>query len=182
MHREFIKAGRVLWEAGHIHYTAGNLSIRRGKSLWVTRTGAPLGFLAKNDIVRVDLHSTRRDRGASSETPVHRAIYRSLGAVGAVAHSHAPYATLVARTRSLIRPRGSDRLFLPAIPVLAGVRFEEGSAVVARRLPALLRRWPVAVVRGHGAFAVGKDLDQCIARLTMAEDQCRYLFLSGEAA
>src|SRR3989338_3674619 len=157
---DFEKYGRMLWEAGLIHMTSGNLSIRKGTTLYVTRTGSLLGRLSSSDIVPVNLSNTLRDSGASSETPVHRAIYRADPSVGAVVHAHPPHATALSWDTEMIAPVDSDSLYIPKIPVLADCPYGEGSACIAAHFPELLARHHVAMIRGHGAFAVGRDLKE----------------------
>jgi L-fuculose-phosphate aldolase len=174
---EFAKLGRLLWEAGLIHLTSGNMSVRRGGTLLITRTGASLADLAESDLVEVDAAGPARDRGASSETPVHRALYLWNPGAGAVVHAHPPYATTLSFDAEEIAPEDSDRLIIPRIPVLTECGHEEGSACAAAKLPARMGGMPVGMIRGHGAFAVGANLYECVARLTMMENQCRLLFL-----
>lgn len=177
---EFKKHGRLLWEAGLVHFTSGNLSIRRGKEVYVTRTGRSLSGLGPKDIVRVNLNDARRDAGASSEIPVHRALYQALPGIGAVAHAHPAYATTLSFSMNRVVTVDSDSLYIPEVPVLTACAFGEGSACVARHLPKLMAQHPVGLIRGHGAFAVGEDLAQCVGRLTMMENQCRLIFLRAQ--
>lgn len=177
MLRDFKKFGRALWEAGLIHWTSGNMSLRRGDAIHITRTGSSLADLSTGDLVRIGMAEGPRDAKASSETPVHRAIYRAFPKAKAVVHAHPPYATVLSLNTSEIIPRDSDSLYISRIPVLTDSGFAEGSACVASRLPGLMNESPVAVVRGHGIFVMGESLEQCIGRITMAENQCRLLYL-----
>ncbi|MBI2915494.1 MAG: class II aldolase/adducin family protein [Elusimicrobia bacterium] len=171
-----MKYGRMLWEAGLIHLTSGNISMRKGPVLYVTRTGSLLGDLAPSDIVSVNLENTLRDKGASSETPVHRAIYLANPEIGAVVHAHPPHATALSWDYEVIRPIDSDSLYIPEIPVLLDCPYGEGSTCVAQHFPQILGKHTVAMIRGHGAFSVGKDIRQATARISMMENQCRLLF------
>lgn len=177
MYSDFQKFGRMLWDAGLVHLTSGNMSIRKGSVVYVTRTGSLLGALSSSDIICVNLENTLRDKNASSETPVHRAIYLANPKVQAIVHAHPPHATALSWDHAVIKPIDSDSLFIPEIPVLADCPYGEGSTCVATHFPQLLGEHNVALVRGHGAFAVGKDLEQSTARISMMENQCRLLFL-----
>lgn len=174
---EFKKYGRMLWEAGLIHMTSGNMSVRKGSVLYVTRTGSLLGDLSSSDIVPVNLENTARDKGASSETPVHRAIYLANPQVQSVVHAHPPHATALSWDHDVIRPGDSDSLYIPEIPVLIDCPYGEGSACIAEHFPKTLGRHHVAMIRGHGAFAVGQDLRQATSRISMMENQCRLLYM-----
>lgn len=176
MYTEIAKYGRMLWESGLIHLTSGNISMRKGSVLYVTRTGSLLGNLSASDIVSVHLENTLRDRGASSETPVHRAIYLANPEVGAVVHAHPPYATALSWDYEVIKPIDSDSLYIPEIPVLTDCPYGEGSLCIADHFPKLFGKHSVAMIRGHGAFSTGMDVRQATARISMLENQCRLLF------
>lgn len=179
MYHDFVKFGRMLWESGLIHLTSGNISMRKGSTIYVTRTGSLLGNLSSDDIVSVNLSNTLRDKGASSETIVHRAIYLANELdenVHAVVHAHPPYATALSWDSAVIKPVDSDSLYIPEIPVMSECPYGEGSLCVAEHFPKLLGKHTVALIRGHGAFSVGKDIQQATARISMMENQCRLLF------
>jgi L-fuculose-phosphate aldolase len=169
--------GRALWEAGLVHFTAGNMSVRQGPSFLITRTGRSLSDLRRGDLIRVNLKDGSKDGGASTETPVHRALYKVFSAARAVVHAHPPYATALSFDADVIVPVDSDSVILPRVPVLTECPYGEGSACVAAKLPAVMKASAVGLIRGHGAFAVGDSLAQCVGRLTMMENQCRLLFL-----
>jgi L-fuculose-phosphate aldolase len=173
---DFFKYGRVLWEAGQIHVTSGNMSLRKGSVFYVTRTGSSLAMLESTDVVTVNVADAQRDRNASSETPVHRALYEALPDVRAVVHSHPPYATALSFDMDEIRTIDSDSLYIPVVPVLKDCPYGEGTTCVAAHFPQVLGDHKVALIRGHGAFAVGDSLAQCVARLTMMENQCRLVY------
>ena len=167
----------MLWDHGLIHLTSGNMSIRKGGTLYVTRTGSLLGALSSSDVVSVNVSNTIRDKGASSETPVHRAIYQANPELGAVVHAHPPYATALSWDYTTIKPIDSDSLYIPEIPVLTDCPYGEGSLCIAEHFPKLLGNHKVAMIRGHGAFSVGKDLQEAASRISMMENQCRLLYL-----
>ena len=177
MYSDFVKYGKMLWQAGLIHMTSGNLSVRKGSVLYVTRTGSLLGDLSAADIVTVNLENTLRDVGASSETPVHRAIYLANPDIKSVVHAHPPYATALSWETESIQPLDSDSLYIPEIPVLTDCPYGEGSVCIAEQFPKLLGTHTVAMIRGHGAFSIGSDLRQAASRISMMENQCRLLFL-----
>ena len=173
---DFQKYGKMLWDHQLIHMTSGNLSIRKGGTLYVTRTGSLLGALGSADIVSVNVGNAHRDKGASSETPVHRSIYEANPQAGAVVHAHPPYATALSWDYETIKPIDSDSLYIPQIPVLTDCPYGEGSLCIAEQFPKLLGDHNVAMIRGHGAFAIGSDLREAAARISMMENQCRLLF------
>jgi L-fuculose-phosphate aldolase len=75
--KHFNETGRDLFTSGAITSHGGNLSVSDGISIWISRTGAMLGHLTPNDVLRVDWDPSPADENASMELVVHRAMYRA---------------------------------------------------------------------------------------------------------
>lgn len=177
MYSDFIKFGRMLWEAGLVHMTSGNMSVRKGDILYITKTGTRLGDLSYTDITRVNLVNDVRDKGASSEVKVHRAIYKNLKDVRAIIHAHPVYTTALSFTSAEIVPADSDSLYIPRIPVLKECPYAEGSSCVAVHFPSLLSEHGIAAICGHGAFSIGRSLEECAMKMSMMENSSKILYL-----
>lgn len=175
--RDFRKYGRLLFEQGLNNSHSGNMSARKGDTIYVTRHGARLGDMARQDIVAVNLRDERRDRPASVEVKVHRAVYLACPGIHAIVHAHNPYATVLSLKNTVIRPIDSEgAYYLPRIPVLV---CEEAiaSCEVAKKLPGLIGKFSAAVVRGHGAFCGGKDIEEAALRVSVVESASRLIYL-----
>jgi hypothetical protein len=83
----FREAGRALLSLGLVRGTEGNLSTFDGATLWITRTGAPLGDLGGGDVLEGGLDGPLD--GASGDLEVHRRLYAKRGP-GAIVHAHPP--------------------------------------------------------------------------------------------
>ncbi|MBC7335568.1 MAG: aldolase [Clostridia bacterium] len=160
MYREFRRIGRDLFLAGLITSHGGNLSVRLGDRLFITRRGAMLGRLKRGDVIETGLEED--DSGialASSEVVVHRAIYRETAAL-AVLHAHPPYTVVLSLSRDAIVPLDSEASYLlHRVPVLAAEK-TIGSAEVAGLVAPALRDYKIVVLRGHGTFATGQFLEE----------------------
>ena len=105
MLKDFQLIGQDLFLAGLNSSHSGNLSIRQGDRLVITRRGSMLGRLTERDLIETgleknDSHITL----ASTEIRVHRAIYKNTAAL-AVVHAHPPHYPS-SKTRSfLLIPR-----------------------------------------------------------------------------
>ena len=156
---EFARVGRTLFAGGLNNSHSGNLSLRVDDRIVITRGGAMLAALTAEDLVSVGL--AREDGGpatASKEVNVHRAIYEKTPAL-AVVHTHPRSAIALSLMGGDILPVDVEgRYYFRRVPVLA-VKEAVGSAELERELPTLLAEFPVVMVRGHGAFAVGGDLE-----------------------
>lgn len=192
IHRRFKAVGAALMRANLNNTHSGNLSCRDPRDpdrFWVTASGSPCGRLAVKDLVGVRFSDMRHEGSVrpSSEANTHRRVLELPG-VKACAHCHAIATTLIGLEASrhpifltpldAPGPPPREHLFQPvdawgagllgAVPV--GV-FQNtvGSTEMEQRIPAYLRRAPVAVVKGHGPFARGQSLEQCLHHLNVLE-------------
>ena len=135
-------------------------------------------YLTEKDIVRINLNNSKKDKLASLEAKVHRAIYLKNPEVKAIAHGHTIYATVLSLHHKIIKPVDSEgQFYLPQIPVLS---CDEtiGSDEVAQKIPDLISKYKCAIIKGHGAFAAGKTLEQASMYLSVIESASKILYLS----
>ena len=178
MIKDMIKFGKILYEQGLNHSHSGNISIRDGNEILIKKHGAMLGYLTKKDIVRINLNNNKKDKLASLEAKVHRAIYLKNPKVKAVAHGHTIYATVLSLHQKMIKPIDSEcQFYLPQIPVL---NCDEtiGSDEVAQKIPELISKYKCAIIKGHGAFVAGETLEQASMYLSVIESASKILYLS----
>ncbi|MCJ7498951.1 class II aldolase/adducin family protein [bacterium] len=172
---EFNRVGRILFTGGLNNSHSGNLSVRLGDRVVITRRGAMLGELAADDLVDVGL--IEDDSGialASTEVKVHRAIFAATSHL-AIVHAHPRTATALSMGRDFLVPVDDEgRYYFKRIPVLA-VRASIGSDDLERELPAMLKDYPIVMVRGHGAFAVGGNLEEGLQITHALEWSCDIL-------
>jgi len=166
--REFREVGRLLWEAGLVSSHGGNMSVRLPDgTLVITRHGAMLGRLGEGDLVVVRGPETIGE--PSMDTHLHGAIYAAADA-WAVVHAHPVHAVALSLRDVPLTPldlEGRHHLG-EAVPVVAG----------AEGLASALASAPVALWRGHGSYARGRDLWQALLYTTVLEESARILWLS----
>ncbi len=172
---EFSRIGRVLFEGGLNNSHSGNMSVRLGDRVVITRRGAMLGELTADDLVDVGL--AEDDSGialASTEVKVHRAIFAATSHL-AIVHTHPRTAIALSMDRDFLVPIDEEgRYYFKRIPVLA-VKTSIGSDDLERELPAMLKDFPIVMVRGHGAFAVGGNLEEGLQITHALEWSCDIL-------
>ncbi len=160
---EFQQAGRALAAAGLAAGSSGNLSLRRGGGLIITRSGSSLADLKPPDLVLTGIDEDYIiSSPPSSELAVHRAIYRA-GEADAVVHAHLPWALSLADT-AIDLPEGTK--------VIGG-----GGAIVpgshAREIAAGLAQGGLVMVRGHGSFAAAHNMAEACKLTLDFENACR---------
>ncbi len=174
---DFRDLGRDLFLRGLISSHAGNMSVRQGNAIYITRRASMLGRLKRRDIVEVDLEANDgRILMASSEVVVHRAIYRNTSAL-AVVHAHPPYATLLSLLAEELIPVDSEGSYLfkkvPVISVEKTIGSEEGAAIIS----SCMRDYKVVLMRGHGSFARGDMLEEAYMLTSSLESSSFLLYM-----
>ncbi|WP_457678830.1 class II aldolase/adducin family protein [Thermovibrio sp.] len=174
---KLIEVAELTFKLGLTDSHGGNLSCRVGDYILIKRSGKSLGNLKPEDFVLTALReSSQTDKFASLELIVHRAIYRELPQVKAVLHTHSPYTVACSLAFNEIKPLDSESKLLlgERIPVLAAEKVVS-SEEVAAKLPELLKKCPVAVVKSHGPFAVGRDIEEALKFLSALENSCKVI-------
>ncbi|KNZ69620.1 class II aldolase/adducin family protein [Thermincola ferriacetica] len=174
--KEFQLVGGGLFAAGLNNSHSGNLSVRAGKKIIITRRGSMLGHLTEKDLIETDLLKDGPEHNlVSREIGVHRAVYLHTSAQ-ALVHAHPIFATALSLVEDEIEPIDAEgKYYLKKVPVLT-VRETIGSAEVAEKLPLLLRENKIVVVKGHGTFAGGKTLEEAYQWTTSLEHACKILY------
>lgn len=179
MFGDIIKFGRELLIQGLNNSHSGNLSCRRENTVYITRHGARLGDLAYQDFVPVNLKDDKRDKDASVEIKVHRAVYLANPEIRAIIHCHPPHAIALSLTCDKIIPVDMEgKYYLPEIPVLTECRDVISSECVAENLPQLFARYKIVVVKGHGSFAVGKNFEEAYLYTSVCESISKIIILN----
>ncbi|NLE73162.1 MAG: aldolase [Actinobacteria bacterium] len=177
MYEQFEQIGRDCFVAGLVSSHAGNMSVRIGDRLVITRRGSMLGRLRPGDLVETGLF--RDDSGialASSEIVVHRAIYAATSAQ-AVLHTHPPYGIVLSLEQDEIVPVDSEGSYLlHRVPVVAAEK-TIGSKEMAELLSAALTRYKLCMLRGHGLFATGHMLEEAYQWTSAFEASARIAYL-----
>ncbi|WP_440952716.1 aldolase [Methanococcoides sp. FTZ1] len=171
------KYGKKLVDHGLVESNFGNISVRIANRLIITRSGAALDEITENSVVEVPIEGTSElDLIASTETIVHRAIYRNTPAL-AIIHAHCPYSvvqTLIEDSDSIVPLDSEGISFLHEIPVFRGMM---GTSELAEGAAAALSDHKGAIAYSHGTFAIGKTLADAYVITTQIEHSCRIKYL-----
>ncbi len=173
MWREISRIGKKLVENGLVESHFGNISVRVGSRMFITRSGNALDEIGEDSIVELRLDGTcALDVIASSETIVHRAIYNNTPAL-AIVHAHCPFAVVMSLLAQdgIIRPVDSEgQYFLGDVPVVKG---GIGSEELANNMSKALAGSKTAILYSHGTFAIGRVLDEAYVLTTQVEHSCK---------
>jgi L-fuculose-phosphate aldolase len=169
--QELIQYGKKMVASGLVSAHAGNVSTRLGTSLLISTRGSMLDALEGN-IVHVALDPpSPLDHLASSELPMHRAIYRQTEAM-AVCHGHGRFSIVESlRTEAAhVTPADSEStIYLPIIPIVEG---PSGSEELGQAAALALKDHRGALIRGHGVVTKGASVEDAYAMLAVIEQAC----------
>ena len=181
------RANAELAASGLVMGTFGNLSaVDRAAGVFAIKpSGVPYEELAPEKMVRVSLDTgeaiDRRYR-PSSDTPTHLELYRAFPECGAIVHTHAEYATMLAQARLPIRCMGTTHAdyFRGDVPVTRPMRadeverdYEKNTGLVIVEAFRQARLSPVEIaavlVANHGPFAWGATAARAIENARVLE-------------
>jgi len=175
--KQFQTVGKDLFTHGLVSSHSGNLSIRTGDKMIITRRGSRLGDLREQDIIETGV--VRNDRNtplASVELPVHRTIYR-LTSTQAIVHAHLPHAVALSMSENEIVPNGGDGLAeLGKVPII-GRDMDTRPGHLGEQIAQALENHRIVLVYGHGSFAAGQLLEEAYQYTATLEEACQVLWL-----
>ncbi|MCI9500743.1 MAG: class II aldolase/adducin family protein [Hungatella sp.] len=162
--------------------TSGNLSVydREKETMIITPSSIPYETMKEEDLVLMKLSGEiieGRHR-PSSEWRMHAAVYKEREDVGAVVHTHSPYATSFAVNREPI-----PIILIEMIPFLGGDMLVAdfampGTEDVGREALKVLKGRNACLMSNHGVLAVGENLEQAHIRAIYAEDAAKIYSLA----
>ena len=193
LRKQVLEANVELVRRKLVLYTFGNASgIAREQGLVAIKpSGVPFDELRAEDIVLTDLQGNvvEGDLRPSSDLPTHLEIYRAFPGVGGVAHSHSTYATSWAQAGREIPCLGTTQAdyFYGAVPVTEAMSEEEirtnyegntGHTIVQRFAGLDADAVPGVLVRGHGPFTWGEDVQAAVFHAVILEELARMAYLT----
>lgn len=175
--KSFDLCGKDLSNRGLVSSHSGNISMRSGGKIIITRRSAMLGWLQPEDLVVIDLQEEDAHSGliASTEANVHRNIYKNTDAM-AIVHSHSPCTTALSMIEDELTCIDAEGMFLyKKIPVVE-CDIPVGSYEVAEKTAPALKNYPAVVVRAHGVFAKGITLEDALGVVTGVEQAADIIY------
>ncbi len=174
--KEMIRWGKLLFERRLISGWGGNLSCRAGKkNFLITGQHAPLAFLTPKDLVRLNSSGqpVRKAQRASSETPMHMAVYSGCDAE-TIVHVHPPRVLAFSWTHDSFVPLSFEEKYtIGEVPIIAQ---DTPTVTQPEKIVEALRYHPVVIIKGHGTVAIGKTFQEAFLLTDLLEEavQCQF--------
>ncbi len=176
---EIIRWGKLLFERRLISGWGGNLSCRVGKNdFLISGQHAPLGFLTTKDLVRIhaDGKPVRKSQRASSETPMHLAVYAGTDAQ-AIVHVHPPMVLAFSLSHDDFSPLSYEEKYtIGKVPVISQ---DTPTVTKPEAVVEALKYHPVAIIKGHGTVAIGKTFQEAFLYTDLLEEAVHCQFFQN---
>jgi L-fuculose-phosphate aldolase len=180
--REIIRWGKLLFERRLISGWGGNLSCRAAKKdFLITGQHAPLGFLTVKNLVRIDEAGkpVKKNQRASSETPMHMAVYAGTDAQ-AIVHVHPPMILAFSLTHDNFAPLSFEEKYtIGEVPIIPQ---DTPTVTKPERVVEELKYHPVVILKGHGTVAIGKNFQEAFLFTDLLEEAVHCQFFKERVA
>jgi L-fuculose-phosphate aldolase len=156
-----VEAARRLAAEGMNPGRSGNLSVRVDAGFLVTPSGAPYESLHPDDLVFL-IADSAPGRGASkpsTEWRLHRDLYARRPEVGAVVHTHSPFATTLACLRRAIPSFHYEVAFAGGPDIRCSGYATFGTQEFSDACLAAIDGRKACLLANHGAVAVGASIE-----------------------
>ena len=190
---EVFRANLDLVRHGLVIMTFGNVSaVDRASDLMIIKpSGVSYDHMTAADMVVTDINGNvvEGTLKPSSDTMTHLALYRAFPHIGAVVHTHSPYATAWAQAGKDIPCLGTTHAdyFHGPVPVTRRLREKETETdyeyntglviaeAIGERDPLTM---PAVLVNSHGPFTWGRSVAAALQNAVILEEVARIAFMS----
>jgi L-fuculose-phosphate aldolase len=176
---QLVAAYKRVVELGLTELSSGNISLRFGRGMLVSPTGASGETISEDGLVFVDADDQwAAGLRPSSEWRLHARIYRSNPSANAIVHTHSDYCVAVA---CHCQPLPGFHYMVGAfggndVPCVPYATF--GSEKLAEDVAGALQSRSACLMGNHGATARGPDLRTAIMLAHRLEISCRHYVLA----
>jgi methylthioribulose-1-phosphate dehydratase len=177
-----VQAGRRMDLRNWVPATAGNISARLdGDRVAITRSGVHKGRLEPDDVIPVDLDGRAlADWGRPSvETLLHCQVYRARPEIGAVVHGHSVAATVLSMAYpgpslafagyEVLKAFGGQPSDDASVELPVVENDQDTVRLAALVEPLLADNRIGYLIRGHGTYVWGPDIDTALVRFEALE-------------
>ncbi|KAB3529198.1 class II aldolase/adducin family protein [Alkaliphilus serpentinus] len=171
--QEIISGGRRILSSGLIKGTWGNISIRRGDTLWITPSGVPYDELEEESVAAIDMATGGQIAGnlpASSELLLHLKIYKHFPIINGIVHTHSIYASAFAALLEEVPCYTEDQAQIIGGDIPVAEYALPGTDELAENAVSALGKGRFAtLMANHGLVAIGRSLKEALTAADIAE-------------
>nr|WP_294513712.1 class II aldolase/adducin family protein [uncultured Rhodopila sp.] len=158
---------------------SGNVSGRTPDGMLITPTGGDPQSVAAMDLAAVTLDGfPLNDASASSEQPMHSAVYRTVPDAAFIVHTHADACTALACLGLDLPPFHYMVLQFGGNDVRCAPYVTFGTQALADHAAAAIEGRSACLLSNHGMIVCGPSVEQTIDRAVQLETLCRQYLLA----
>ena len=165
--QDLLRCSKYACSKGLLNGLNGNLSIRRGEYVLITRSNCAKGLISIDDLCVIELQSGSMAAGKgrpSSESAMHLEIYKNQPLAGGVAHTHPPTVlTLDGISGDSLLSRvdlfeaSAIRAQLSTVP-----DYQPGTSALAEAAGSRARKYKCILMKSHGLTCWGESLAEAV--------------------
>ena len=179
---EMIEKCRLLEKMGYFIGTWGNVSVRVPEGFIVTPSRVEYAVIEPGDFVTVSLEGivVEGHRLPSSETEIHRVVLTKKSGVGAIIHSHSPYATAVSCLQQSIPVFVEDMAQIIGGEVRCTHYVPAGQhQKIAEEVGKTIGEENAVLLANHGVLCCGRNLAEALVANQILEKAALMMLAAG---
>ncbi|MFH0800556.1 MAG: class II aldolase/adducin family protein [Pseudomonadota bacterium] len=168
-----------LYDRGYLVATSGNVSVRDEKGFLITPAATRKDAVIPSKIVACDANGAPHDPKTrpSSETSMHRTVYKLRRDVGAAIHAHPHYCLACSLADISLTEMLLPELAIYIGPVPSVPYATPGTDEMAVVLRPLLEKHNAFLLQRHGVLVLGRDLEDAFNRMEHLEHVAHIAYL-----
>ena len=179
---EVLDTARRMLADGIAHGSQGNVSALDPESGWIAITPSAIEYdvMQVEDITIIDKDGqvVEGKWKPTSEAPMHTLLYREGKDIGAVVHSHAPYATVFALINTPIPVVLVEAACCIGKPVPIAPFYTPGTEELGRIALETMGSGVAVLLANHGLLSVGSNLAQAYETTVAVETTARLVIMA----
>ena len=170
-----------IYDKGLTPGKSGNVSMKIPHSsdyILITPSGVSLRNVGINNVLVIDYngHKVEGEGNPSSEVHMHLEIYGTRDDVGAVVHTHSPYATGFSFSdEEIMKFEGFGKIKEPFIKKIKYAT--PGSDKLVELASHALEKEDVVILKNHGVVTVGLNIDEAVLLAEFTESSAKTSFV-----
>ncbi len=177
LQKQVASGSHRIFERGLVQAGEGNVSARvqDKDELLITPTFNDYASLTEDDVVHLGFSGKKLSQGRdpSSEYRLHIAVYQARPRVGAVIHTHSPYATMLSVAGTDIPVLLEEMLLFTGGTVPVSDYGLANTDALAENAVAALCGGNGILMANHGCLAVGRSMEQAVKVAELVEKMAR---------
>ncbi len=178
--QELVRYGKKIIEKGLAVGPGGNISARKGNTVYLSPSGYSFDELNEDDYVGVDLKTGKLTEGTlkpTCEVSMHLGCYLTREDISAVIHTHPPLVIGLINAGTKIRAMFPDFVALVGeVPVIDYVI--PAGEKIRKAVTKVIKRYDAVLLKNHGLVTVGNNLKEAFYRTEIIEEAARILIVS----